>query len=110
MAVARAIVNRPELLLMDEPFGALDAQTRNNLQDHVVRIWQSIDQTIVFVTHDIEEAIYLSTRVVLFTSRPGRIKEIVPIDLPHPRDRTSPEFIEYRNYCSKLIREKEKQG
>jgi NitT/TauT family transport system ATP-binding protein len=110
VAVARAIVNRPELLLMDEPFGALDAQTRNNLQDHVVRIWQSIDQTIVFVTHDIEEAIYLSTRVVLFTSRPGRIKEIVPIDLPHPRDRTSPEFIEYRNYCSKLIREKEKQG
>ena len=110
VAVARAIVNRPELLLMDEPFGALDAQTRNNLQDHVVRIWQSIDQTIVFVTHDIEEAIYLSTRVVLFTSRPGRIKEIVPIDLPHPRDRTSPEFIEYRNYRSKLIREKEKQG
>jgi NitT/TauT family transport system ATP-binding protein len=110
VAVARAIVNRPELLLMDEPFGALDAQTRNNLQDHVVRIWQSIDQTIVFVTHDIEEAIYLATRVVVFTARPGKIKEVVTINLPHPRDRTSPEFLEYRTYCSNLIRGHESQG
>jgi NitT/TauT family transport system ATP-binding protein len=105
VAVARAIVNHPELLLMDEPFGALDAQTRNNLQDHVVRIWQSIEQTIVFVTHDIEEAAYLANRVVIFTARPGQIREIVKVDLPHPRDRTSPEFIKLRNHCADLIRD-----
>lgn len=104
VAVGRAIVNHPELLLMDEPFGALDAQTRNNLQDHVVRIWQSIEQTIIFVTHDIEEAAYLANRVVVFTARPGQIKETIRIDLPHPRERTSPEFLEYRNYLASLIR------
>lgn len=104
VAVARAIVNHPEVLLMDEPFGALDAQTRNNLQDHLVRIWQSIGQTIVFVTHDIEEAVYLANKVVVFTSRPGQIREIVNIDLEHPRDRTSSGFIDARTYCSSLIR------
>lgn len=104
VAVGRAIVNHPEVLLMDEPFGALDAQTRHNLQDHVVMIWQSIDQTIVFVTHDIEEAAYLANRVVVFTQRPGQIKEVVKIDLPHPRKRTNPEFIEYRNYLADLIK------
>lgn len=104
VAVGRAIVNHPELLLMDEPFGALDAQTRNNLQDHVVKIWQSIDQTIVFVTHDIEEAAYLANRVIVFTPRPGQIREVVKIDLKHPRERTSPEFIEYRNHLANLIR------
>lgn len=104
VAVGRAIVNHPEVLLMDEPFGALDALTRNNLQDHLVRIWQSIDQTIVFVTHDIEEAAYLANKVVVFTDRPGQIREIVNINLAHPRERTSPEFIEYRNHLAQLIR------
>lgn len=110
VAVARAIVNRPELLLMDEPFGALDAQTRNNLQDHVIKIWQSIEQTILFVTHDIEEAVYLANKVVVFTSRPGEIKEIVNVNLPHPRDRTSEEFIGLRNHCTRLITEKHSEG
>ncbi len=104
VAVGRAIVNHPELLLMDEPFGALDALTRNSLQDHLIRIWQSIDQTIVFVTHDIEEAAYLANRVIVFTSRPGQIREVVTIDLPHPRERTSPQFIEYRNNLANLIK------
>lgn len=104
VAVGRAIVNHPEVLLMDEPFGALDAQTRNNLQDHLIRIWQSIEQTIVFVTHDIEEAAYLANRVVVFTSRPGQIREIVKIGLPHPRERTSPDFLEFRNHLADLIR------
>jgi len=104
VAVGRAIVNHPELLLMDEPFGALDAQTRNSLQDHLIRIWQSVEQTIVFVTHDIEEAAYLANRVVVFTCRPGQIREIIKIDLPHPRERTSPEFIGYRNHLAELIR------
>jgi NitT/TauT family transport system ATP-binding protein len=104
VAVGRAIVNHPELLLMDEPFGALDAQTRNSLQDHLIRIWQNIEQTIVFVTHDIEEAAYLANRVIVFTSRPGQIREVVTINLPHPRERTSPEFIDYRNHLAELIR------
>lgn len=104
VAVGRAIVNHPEVLLMDEPFGALDALTRNSLQDHLIRIWQSIEQTIVFVTHDIEEATYLATKVVVFTCRPGRVREIVNINLEHPRERTSPEFIEHRNHLAALIR------
>lgn len=104
VAVGRAIVNHPELLLMDEPFGALDAQTRNNLQDHVIRIWQSIEQTIIFVTHDIEEAAYLANRVVVFTQRPGQIREVVKIDMKHPRERTSAGFIEIRNHLANLIR------
>jgi len=104
VAVGRAMVNHPEVLLMDEPFGALDAQTRHNLQDHVVRIWQSINQTIAFVTHDIEEAAYVANRVVVFTQRPGQIKEIVKIDLPYPRRKTNPEFIEYRNHLADLIK------
>lgn len=104
VAVGRAIVNHPEVLLMDEPFGALDAQTRNNLQDHVIRIWQNIDQTIIFVTHDIEEAVYLANKIIVFSERPGQIKEVITIDLPHPRRRTSAEFIEYRNHLADLIR------
>jgi NitT/TauT family transport system ATP-binding protein len=104
VAVGRAIVNHPEVLLMDEPFGALDALTRNSLQDHLIRIWQSIDQTIVFVTHDIEEAAYLANRVVVFTGRPGQVREIVNINLAHPRKRTSPEFIEHRNRLAQLIK------
>jgi len=104
VAVGRAMVNHPEVLLMDEPFGALDAQTRNNLQDHVIRIWRGVEQTIVFVTHDIEEAAYLANRVIVFTNRPGQIREIVKIDLPHLRDRTSPEFIKHRNHLTDLIR------
>jgi NitT/TauT family transport system ATP-binding protein len=104
VAVGRAIVNHPEVLLMDEPFGALDALTRNSLQDHLIRIWQSIEQTIVFVTHDIEEAAYLATKVVVFTCRPGQVREIVNINLEHPRERTSPEFIEHRNHLAALIR------
>lgn len=105
VAVGRAIVNHPELLLMDEPFGALDAQTRNELQNHLVKIWQSIDQTIVFVTHDIEEAAYLANRVIVFTGRPGEIKNVVKIDIPHPRQRTSSEFIKYRDDLSAMIRD-----
>ena len=104
VAVGRAVVSQPEVLLMDEPFDALDAQTRNSLQDHIVRIWQSIEQTIVFVTHDIEEAAYLANRVVVFTRRPGQIRDIITIGLPHPRARTSAEFIEYRNRLAALIR------
>jgi len=96
-ALARALVNHPKVLLLDEPLGALDAFTRMNLQDELLRIWQERGTTMVFVTHDIDEAVYLSDRVVNMTPRPARIKETIRIDLPRPRVRNSPSFFEYRS-------------
>ena len=85
VGIARALSKRPEILLMDEPFGAVDAQTREQLQEELLKIWAQTQTTVVFVTHSIDEAIYLSDRVVVMQARPGRIKEEVPIDLPRPR-------------------------
>ncbi len=96
-ALARALVNHPKVLLLDEPLGALDAFTRMNLQDELLRIWQDRGTTIVFVTHDIDEAIYLSDRVIVMTPRPAQIKEIWTIDLPRPRARNSQPFFRYRS-------------
>jgi len=104
-AIARALANEPEVLLMDEPFGALDAQTRNILQDELLKIWEQKHVTVVFVTHSVDEAVFLSDRVVVMTSRPGRIKEIVNIDLPRPRCRTGPEANSLRDYVLKLLEE-----
>lgn len=87
VAIARALVNRPEILLLDEPFGALDALTRAHLQQELHRIWQREGITMVLVTHDVEEAIYLGDKVVVMEPRPGRIRRIVPVPLVHPRDR-----------------------
>ena len=89
VAIARAVVNDPKVLLMDEPFGAVDAQTRNRLQQELLKIWERDKKTLLFITHSVDEAVYLADRVVVFTSRPGRIKEIFKVDLPRPRDRTS---------------------
>ncbi len=105
VAVGRALINRPEVLLMDEPFGALDAITRNALQDHLIKIWQETRQTIVFVTHDIEEATYLATRIVVMTPRPGRVKGVIPVSLPHPRNRTDSAFVEARRKVAELLSE-----
>ncbi len=89
VAIARALVNDPKALLMDEPFGALDAQTRNIMQSELLRIWEEEKKTIVFVTHSVDEAIYLADRIVIMSARPGKIKDVIKIDLPRPRSRTS---------------------
>ena len=94
-AIARALANDPEILLLDEPFGALDNQTRGLMQELLLGIWERSKKTVLFVTHDIEEAIFMASRVVVMTARPGRIKSDVAVDLPHPRHytlKTSPEF------------------
>jgi NitT/TauT family transport system ATP-binding protein len=85
VAIARALANDPRILLMDEPFGALDAQTRASMQTHLLRIWQAADVTVLFITHDLEEAIYLSDRIVVLGARPGRILEIIEVPVPRPR-------------------------
>lgn len=95
-AIARALVNRPEVLLLDEPFGALDALTKIQMQQEVLRIWEAEQATMILVTHDIDEAIFLGDRVVVMSNRPGSIRRIVPIDLPRPRDRSSYEFMQVR--------------
>lgn len=87
VAIARALAPDPKILLMDEPFGALDAQMRRRMQSEIVRIWQVTGKTIIFVTHDISESVLLADRIVVLTSSPGRVKDIVPIDIPHPRER-----------------------
>ena len=107
VALARVLAFDPKVLLMDEPFGALDAQTREAMQEELTRLWERTGKTIVFVTHDIEEAIYLADRVVVLSARPAHIKEEVKIDLPRPRDITvkkSMQCHEYRNYVWDLIR------
>jgi NitT/TauT family transport system ATP-binding protein len=95
VGLARALVTEPEVLLMDEPFAALDAQTRDLMQAELLQIWERTKKTVLFVTHSIEEAAYLSDRVVIMTARPGRMKNVIKIDLPRPRDyemRLTPEF------------------
>jgi NitT/TauT family transport system ATP-binding protein len=95
VGLARALATEPEVLLMDEPFAALDAQTRDLMQAELLQIWERTKKTVLFVTHSIEEAAYLSDRVVVMTARPGRLKNTITIDLPRPRDyemRLTPEF------------------
>ena len=100
VAIARGYAIAPQVLLMDEPFGALDAQTRAQLQEDLLKTWEQDKKTCFFITHDVEEAVLLASRVVIMSARPGRVKEIVPIDLPYPRNQATkllPEFNEYKN-------------
>ena len=108
VALARLLALDPRILLMDEPFGALDAQNRELLQEELQQIWDKSRKTVLFVTHDIDEAIYLADRVIVFTARPGRIKADIPIDLPRPREieiKKTAEYGEYRNHIWDLLRE-----
>jgi NitT/TauT family transport system ATP-binding protein len=107
VAIARALAIDAPMLLMDEPFGALDALTRRNLQDELLRIWAELRVTILFVTHGIEESIYLADRVVVMTYRPGTVKRIVPVTLPRPRDPASPEFNALKRDLSALVMEEQ---
>jgi NitT/TauT family transport system ATP-binding protein/sulfonate transport system ATP-binding protein len=95
-ALARTLVNEPEVLLLDEPLGALDSFTRMAMQDEILRLWTELRPTAVMVTHDIDEAIHMSDRVVIMTPRPGRISQIIRVDLPRPRDRGSDAFLRLR--------------
>src|SRR6185436_15117577 len=97
VALARALINHPKVLLLDEPLGALDAFTRMRMQDEVLRLWQARNTTMLLVTHDIDEAIYMSDRIVIMTPRPGRIERDIRVEIDRPRDRSSPEFLKLRS-------------
>lgn len=110
VAIARALVNEPKILLMDEPFGALDPHTRQKMQRHLMDLWQNIDITIIFVTHDMDEAILLADRIVALKANPGEIKEIIEVDLPRPRGTelmNTPEFQRLRNKVDQLVHAQE---
>lgn len=106
VGIARALANNPKVLLMDEPFGALDAQTRNLMQKELLRIWKETVKTVIFITHSVDEACYLADRIVVMTTRPGTIKEIFPINWERPRDRASMEFAALRK---KILAELERE-
>ena len=111
VAIARAIAYRPQILLMDEPFGSVDAQTRADLQDLALEVWQAHASTVLFVTHDIDESVYLADRVIVLSQPPGRIVGAVAVDLPRPRDqietRASRRFAELRAEVARLVRRPE---
>lgn len=97
VALVRSLINEPDILLLDEPLGALDAFTRMNMQDEILKMWYENKQLAIMVTHDVDEAIYMGTRVLVMDANPGRIVEDIQIDQKYPRDRSSADFIEYRN-------------
>ena len=105
VAVARALAMRPKVLLMDEPFAALDVQTRAKMQDFLVDVWRQSGASVLFVTHHIDEAVALADRVVVLTARPGRVKEIIPIALPRPRDQFSPQAEQLRRELTELLQD-----
>ncbi len=102
VAIARAYATEPDLLLMDEPFGHLDAQTRYLMQIEIIRIWEEMKRTVIFVTNNIEEAVYLAERIIIFSRLPAKIRGEVRVDLPRPRDNISPEFLAIRSSVSEL--------
>lgn len=113
VAIARALANDPEVILLDEPFGALDMQTRSLMQELLLDVWQKSQKTVILVTHDIDEAIFMADRVVVMESRPGKIKEIINVEFPRPRDyhiKTSEKFLDYKAQAVELIRSETLKG
>ena len=115
VAIARALANQPRILLMDEPFGALDAQTRAKMQAYLLEIWQNIDITVLFITHDLDEAIYLADRILVLKAHPGEVQELIEVPIPHPRNPEqflSPEFLATKRRLEELIHppRKEEEG
>lgn len=109
VAIARALANQPQILFMDEPFGALDAQTRAQMQAYLLQIWRNVDVTIMFVTHDLDEAIYLSDRILVLKANPGEIQEFIEVPVPRPRSPQqfiSPEFLAMKQRLEELIHPK----
>ena len=106
VAIARALVNEPRILLMDEPFGALDAQTRAKMQSHLLDIWKNLDITVLFITHDLDEAVYLADRILVLKAHPGEVQEVIEVPVPRPRglmQSASPEFRATRAHIESLI-------
>jgi NitT/TauT family transport system ATP-binding protein len=109
VAIARVLALDSPIMLMDEPFGALDALTRRNLQDELLRIWAELKKTVIFVTHSIEEAIYLADRIVVMTYRPGTVKRDILVELPRMRDPSSPEFNALKRELGQLVMEEQQR-
>ena len=106
VAIARALAARPRILLMDEPFGALDAQTRAQMQSYLLQIWRQVDVTIIFITHDLDEAVYLADRILVLDAHPGRVRELMEVAVPRPRtpeQSLSPSFMAARRHLQELI-------
>lgn len=104
VAIARAFATEPELLLMDEPYGQLDIDLRFRLEDELIKLWEMTGTTVIFITHNVEEAVYISNRIMVLTNKPTSVKQIMDNDLPRPRDIAAPEFVELRNRVTEAIR------
>ena len=113
VAIARALANRPRILLMDEPFGALDAQTRCQMQSYLLQIWKQVDITILFITHDLDEAVYLADRILILDAHPGRLREVMEVPVPRPRSPDQflgPTFVAARRHLEELIHPRSAQA
>ena len=113
VAIARALANQPRILLMDEPFGALDAQTRAQMQEYLLQIWKNIDVTILFITHDLDEAVFLADRILVLKAKPGRVDEIIEVPVPRPRSldqAIEPEYLATKHRISELIHPRESRN
>lgn len=102
-SLARSLVGHPKVLLLDEPLGALDAFTRMNMQDEILRIWKEQEMTMIMVTHDVDEALYLSDQIVVMSARPSKVEEVLEVELPRPRTRNHPEFLELRSHVLEVL-------